>query len=100
MNDEQRVYEAIQGLGRVNSSINELSVVYAFPRIDVYGVIRALIQRGQVERTATGAVKIAVKSAVMTPLLLAPSQAAENVAELRQRLDIAEQIAMDRETRW
>lgn len=80
MNDEQKVYDIVQRLG----CVNELSVVYAFPRIDVYGVIRALIQRSLIERTATGALEITVKNAVLTPVLSAPPQAAENVAEPRK----------------
>ena len=84
MSDEQRVYDAILRLGCAQGSVNELSVVYAFPRIAVYGIIRALVQNGRIERTTTGALKIAVRTAVLTPALSAPPQAAESVAELRK----------------
>jgi hypothetical protein len=57
MSDEQRIYEAILRLGCAQGSVNELAVVYTFPRIDVYGIIRALVQNGRIERTATGANK-------------------------------------------
>jgi hypothetical protein len=71
MNDEQKVYDTIKRLG----CVNDLSVVGAFPRIDVYGVIRALVQRGLSERTGTGAVRI-VESPVV-PAAPAPVEIAE-----------------------
>ena len=48
--DEQKVYEVIRERG----CVNELLIAYALPRIDVFTVIRTLVNRGIVERLRQG----------------------------------------------
>lgn len=50
---ERTVYRAIERLGGRNG-INELTVSYACPRLDVYAILRDLAERGVVEQWGTG----------------------------------------------
>jgi hypothetical protein len=59
MSNEQKVYAEIEQRG----CVNELTIVSAFPCVDVFGIIRNLAQRGLIERSFGGAVKVATAPA-------------------------------------
>jgi hypothetical protein len=52
--DERTVYRAVERLGGRGAVVNELSVSYACPSLDVYAVLRDLAERGLVERVGAG----------------------------------------------
>ena len=51
--DEETVYRVVERLGGRNG-INELTVSFACPSLDVYAVLRDLAERGVVERRGAG----------------------------------------------
>jgi hypothetical protein len=105
MNDEQKVYDAIRRVG----SVNELSAVYAFPRVDVYDAIQGLVQRGLIERTGTGAVRIAespiVRAApvpveIAAPLISKPTRKRRYCSRLNPRKNLETRLPAGSFTIW
>lgn len=99
---EKKVYSAVERLaGR--SGVNEMTVAYSCPGVDVFGILRALVQRGLLERTSAGAVRIAspivplappsVIRTVAEPIRKPPKPPRKYFAHLNPKKDFVKQIA-------
>jgi hypothetical protein len=82
--DERIVYQAIERLGGRNTGINELSISYACPSLDVYAVLRDLAERGVVERQGAG-VRIVTDFSSSCPPTVQPEAAPVPAPEPRTR---------------
>src|ERR1700682_4429993 len=63
--DEKKLLRAVEylaGEASVSAGVNELSVVYSCPGMDVFAVLRSLVSCGLLERTAAGGVRTANSS--------------------------------------
>ena len=82
--DERTVYGAIERLGGRSAGINELSVSYACPSLDVYGILRDLAERGVLERQGA-AVRIVKEWTESCPPTVQPEDESVPAPETRTR---------------
>lgn len=85
--NERKVLSAVERLAG-NSGINELSVVSAYPRVDVFSVLRTLVDRGLLDRTAAGAVRVVVRTSATNAVPAPPHAKGDDAGPTTRTLPV------------